>query len=387
MKKINITSFGHENFKKKPPHIDLQIFLKKYLNNIGINVVLNKPLSKKYFNLLFEGIRYNYVNKIKKFQKEGISIGFINTEFLVGEENLELKYFTHDNFFLLNRYINKKSNKFLLRFIFIFYKFNEFILRKMLNKKDANMHKNYKFFENPIKRIMYEFSKSNYFTNNKNVSLFNYFFRKLVHWKTQTHDYINLIARSKLIISLGLENPYQKKIAKKYKIPYIFIPGIYIKNYFTNEKKYKKKYDFFFSGTLNAYREELINELKKKYTIFYSNRNLTYNERLKYMLSSKYVLDLRLKKSATMLSFNRIISSLNLGVPIICEAKKNFIPRYLDKYIYKYERNKIYDNIAFFIKNENKIKKNFNIKRKHYINNFSNFYQNKYKEIFKQLII
>ena len=143
---------------------------------------------------------------------------------------------------------------------------------------------------------------------------------------------------------------------------------------------------FSFSGTINAYREELINELKK-YTIFYSNRNLTYNERLKYMLSSKYVLDLRLKKSATMLSFNRIISSLNLGVPIICEAKKNFIPRYLDKYIYKYERNKIYDNIAFLIKNENKIKKNFNIKRKHYINNFSNFYQNKYKEIFKQLII
>ena len=130
MKKINITSFGHENFKKKPPHIDLQIFLKKYLNNIEINVVLTKPLSKKYFNLLFEGIRYNYVNKIKKFQKEGISIGFINTEFLVGEENLELKYFTHDNFFLLNRYINKKSNKFLLIFIFIFYKFNEFILRK-----------------------------------------------------------------------------------------------------------------------------------------------------------------------------------------------------------------------------------------------------------------
>ena len=74
---------------------------------------------------MFEGIRYNYVKKIKKFQKEGISIGFINTEFLVGEENMELKYFTHDNFFLLNRYINKKSNKFLLRFIFIFYKFKQ----------------------------------------------------------------------------------------------------------------------------------------------------------------------------------------------------------------------------------------------------------------------
>lgn len=386
MKKINITSYGHENFRNKPPHIDLQIFLKKYFKNIGIKVVLNKPLSKKYLNLLFEGVRFNYTSRIKELQKKNIPIGFINTEFLVGEKNLEFKYFTHDNFFLLNRSINKKKNKFLLRFLFIYHKFNEFVLRKMLKKNEKNIHKNYKFLHNPIKRIMYELSKSNYFVDNKNVSLFNYFFRKLVHWKTQSKDYINLVNDSKLIISLGLENPYQKIIAKNYKIPYIFIPGIYLKNYFTSKKKYKKKYDFFFSGTLNDYRHEIINKIKKKYTIFYANRNLSYNQRIKYMLSSKYVLDLRLKKSATMLSFNRIISSLNLGIPVVCEAKKNFIPRYLDRYIYKYDRSTICNNIDFIFKNESRIKKNFFLKRKHYIDNFSYHYQHKHKHIFKKLI-
>jgi len=383
---INITSYGHAAGFTKNLHTDLKFFLKTYFKKLGYKVVLDQSVSSKYFNLLFEGVRYNYTHKVRNLYKKNIKIGFINTEFLIGEKNLSPKYYTYDNFFLLNRFINQKKNIFLLKFINFIYNFNNFVLFKVLNKKIHNLEKSYFFFKNPIKRILYELSKKNYFIAKIIVSSFGYFYFLLPHWKAAYMEYYKLVPNSKVIISLGLDNPYQKLISKKFKIPYVFIPGIYLENYFTTKLKIKKKYDFYFSGTINNYRETILKEIKKKkFKVFISNRKLSYKNRIKKMISSKYILDLRLNKFAVMLSFNRIISALNLGIPILVDGKSNTYPNYLDNFIIK---RKILDEkfLKRLIINYKKNIKIFEKKRKKYIKFFSKKNLDKNKIIFKKIL-
>ena len=109
MKLINITSFGHG---KPEFHNDLKLYLKSVFKDIKLEAIENnEELLSDGINILFEGFwrdQDKFLSSKFSENKNGI-LGLLNTEIIVGDENISSKFYTYNNYYLQKKMIEKKK--------------------------------------------------------------------------------------------------------------------------------------------------------------------------------------------------------------------------------------------------------------------------------------
>ena len=255
MTSFNITKFGHYNDEINSDE--------KYLIDLlsrKFKVKFSKQINLNEINILFEGHqKTNHEKVIERLKKSNMKKILVMTEDLVGEDNINFKYFTINSDKLsFKKFIKKKSIKYDLYFDFFLYEMSKF---KLFN-----------FFFRII-------GKFKFLQKNNIYDLRNY-------WRERYYlliDQLNYIDEVWFLRENNLG--FYKSIleSKNIKNRVIFYRIISL------TKNMNKNIDILVTGTLNNYRKSIVDELSKKFKLEYHSflNSLELEEKLK---SSKYYL-------------------------------------------------------------------------------------------------
>lgn len=256
MKKINITKFGHyNNGMNSDEEYICKLLSKEFIVNFTTSI------NEVETNIIFEGhqlINHRCViNKLKKIKSKKI---LIITEDINGEENLNYRFFTLNNERLsFKKLILKKS----IYFDLIFYHC-QFLLQKLFEKQIGQIKRNLQPLFNSKKKDIYN---NNFFWKERYLA-----FLEQLHYI----DEVWFLRENNL--------KFYRKICEDYKIK---TKIIYYKVMQLSISKTEKKYDFLITGTLNKYRENILNFLNKNFNVKYE-KFLSLDDLKKTLMQSRY---------------------------------------------------------------------------------------------------
>ena len=366
-KKINLSRFGH-SIPKGAPAPEIYTSLKNYIYEEKINdfFIFSNKLKKNcnniIFNTPFAGFE-NFTKRSKQLKKHKFSL--INTEWIVGSKNIDIKYFTFDNYLLCELDSNKKNIKYLLYFIY----FNWFIKKK--NFKFVENCK-FKFLKKIFKRIFYNYYSSIFYINHNKASLFYYFFYQTSWWKEQYMRSLELMKTKNFNCLLEFpagETKYGKILTKKLNKQYIGMRSAYSKS--TEKKFYENKstkyrdIDFFYSGKIN---DEIISKFEKlkkqtKLKIVYSYF-LEDSKRKKFLNRSKFGLGISLNNTQSIFSAMRVAFHYSVNLPLFYLCDKYYQPHWINNLVYQSTLVNAANKMKNLVKNYKYHMKQFENKKK-----------------------
>ncbi len=362
MKKINISYLGHgePNF-----HSDQHKYLKDVLEKANFQVIITNEIFNDSINILFEGFWPNLMSKVRHTlsldKNKDAKIILLTTEYWVGENTHDISNFTYNNWIYEARLKNKTFKKIYLS-----------IINKLFN-----------FL------LLFEGSKYlnflSFYLNNANhnsKSIINRTFLLPLHWKKLCFNSYSLMEYYDAILCFGPNNNLFE-ISKNYSIPFFYLRWFN----FDNDKNYSirdKNYDFHFTGRINEYRLQIINQIKSfGYKVYYSDIQHDEKKREEKILESKYSISLKQDLNQNLISVSRINYSFKYKIPCLMQISKNQSPKYFNRYLMFYNISNLKKCLDFYINNYKNINTKFikNLKNlehdaKIQISNLSNFINN-----------
>ena len=272
MKPINLSKFGHFN---KEINSDEEYILKLLSNK---KVSFSDKILKDKINIIFEGHQIiNHKSLIEKLKATESKTILVITEDINGDDNLSHKYFTMNNEKLSNKkLINKKSTYYDLIFLHI-----KFQIKKIFKNKIDSIQRRIPIF----------------FKKDENIYNLDYFWKERYDALLDQLQYIDEIW---FLRENNLKDYH--KLFNFYNIP---TKIVYYKVLSLSDSYDSKTIDFLVTGTLNNYREKVINQLKKNFNVIY-DEYLELNTLKKKLKETKYHLILNKSKFGLFPSSSRM---------------------------------------------------------------------------------
>jgi hypothetical protein len=299
MTNFNITKFGHfDNEINSDEKYLLDLLSRKY------TVSFSKQINLNHINILFEGHQKinhkNLIEELKKCNKKRI---LVMTEDLVGEDNINFKYFTfNSDKFSYKKFIKKKNIKYDLFLDFFIYHMKKFI------------------FFNIFIRL---FSKIK-FLQEENIYELRHYWRERYYILIDQLNYIDEV----WFLRENNLNFYKDILKfKNIKNRIIFYRIINL-----SKKNLNKNIDILVTGTLNPYRKSIVDRLSKQFKVEYHS-HLKTSDLEKKLKESKFYLILNKSHYGIFPSSSRMKISLeNDCIPL---NQKTVFNDYLNIYSYK----------------------------------------------------
>ena len=318
-KHLNFITFGHNSYHGLSDNIKM---LSSVLKDFGFHINIDKKISKKQIQLIYEGHSLNYENKvIKKIKDKKLKKILVCTEQISFSLLLPKKFYTFNNFKVINS--NFKGKLFYSFLKLITLHFQVFLYEYLIRGKKSNG-----MFKENIRKKMRLNSEE-------------------LYWKQRYNFFINILPLIDALISTYDSIGYRYLKFKKY----IFIPHLF-SNKDLKFKKNKKKYshDILFTGEINDYRKKILNDISKYAKIVIAPINQT-KSRSYFMNRTKLLIGLKKKEKQNLQSTNRTYFAIKNRHPILNE--KCMMTDHLETDFFLFTKNNLKKKIKNVLKNFN----------------------------------
>lgn len=368
-KRFNLTRYGHGTYPHNKSHFDLYETLESILKSNKSKkyfYFIDRKLIKTVENILFV-VPFAGEDNFNKHYKKIINYKFslINTEWIVGNDNIKPELYTFDNYLLCKYDSQKKNIIILLKLIYWNWRIKKNIYNFILKI-------NNKFLKKILNYIFAGYCRTIYYIDHNNNNIFYYWFHQTSWWKEQFDRFYLLSKKSERLIEYPAgKTKYGEIFCKKMNLKYSSLQApIFQKKNITKNLK-NKKIDFFYSGKMNKHIHLFSKYLAKNSKLkFYFSKHLPTKKRDKIISESKYVLGLTINNLQNVYSAMRIAYNIGQNIPILYISETHFQPRWMKRYIFSTDQKKALSKMMDMSKNYIKYKKNFFKNRKKFIKRF-----------------